>query len=365
MTKSPDIPVFLPSGCLSLESILKYQDGGYSKMEREKISQHLKKCRFCSEAMEGLSMIPDPFEQKAMVKSMRQGLFQSIRDRGDGQTRRLWPGRKSNIAAIAAVIVLLAGVFSVYSYLLKRDNDFLAEENINREQIENKQEFIPKTGTEKENNEVTDIIITEEKQIPVDKIEPVKKNQKSPDTDLELMEANASPLETEVEEEILSLQKEAQPYTLDTREEPTESVQAKALAKSSKAEIPALKTKALPQSNVKNRSSSIQAVDDLSQQDSLKKPVFISNEYDDFDDYIIKNLKKLSPDLIFPENTKIEIAFLVTSEGKIQNIQILKGISPETDKEVINLIENSPDWTPAIQNGKNMDYKILLLVKLQ
>jgi len=73
----------------------------------------------------------------------------------------------------------------------------------------------------------------------------------------------------------------------------------------------------------------------------------------------------LHPDLIFPENTKIEIAFLVTSEGKIQNIQILKGISPETDKEVINLIENSPDWTPAIQNGKNMDYKILLLVKLQ
>ncbi len=357
MTKRPDIPIFLPSGCLSLESILKYQDGGYSKMENEKISQHLKKCRFCSEAMEGLSLIPDPFEQKAMVKTMRQGLFQSIRNKRDAQTRRLWPGRKSNIAVIVAGIVLLAGVFSVYSYLLKRDNDFLAEEIINRGKFENKQEFIPESGTEKELKLVADKTIIEEEALIADK--------KEPDIDKESIEVDTSPFETNEDMEILSLQEEAQPYTLNTREEPTESVQAPAFAKSSKAETPRLKTEALPQSNVKNKSTSIQAIDDLSQQDSLKRPVFISNEYNDFNDYILKNLKKLHPDLIFPENTKTKVAFLITSEGKIQNIQILKSISPETDKEVINLIENSPDWTPATQNGKNMEYKMLLLVELQ
>ena len=152
MTKRPDITVFLPSGCLSLESIQKYQDGGYSKKEREGISQHLKECRFCNEAMEGLSLIPDPFEQQAVVKSMRQGMFQSIRNRKDGHARRLRSGKKSNTAAIVAGIVLLTGVFSVYSYLLKRDSEFLAEENISREKIENMKDPIPKSGAEKKIN---------------------------------------------------------------------------------------------------------------------------------------------------------------------------------------------------------------------
>ena len=365
MTKRPDITVFLPSGCLRLESIQKYQDGGYSKKERDNISQHLKKCRFCSEAMEGLSMIPDPFEQKAMVKSMRQGLFQNIRNRGEGQARRLWPGKKSNIAAIVAGIVLLVGVFSVYSYLLKRDNDFLVQESLSSGKIESMEEFIPKSVTEKEITVATEKIITKEKPLAINKKEPDPKNLKSKTIIKEFREADTSQQEIIEDEEIFSLQEEPSAYMLNTKEEAYISDQVSPLAKSSKIEIPKLKTEALPQTNKKNKSSTILAIDGVSHQDSLKSPVFKSKEYNSLNDYIQKNLKESHPDLIFPENKKIEVSFLITSEGKIQNVYILKGIDTEIDNEVKKLIKNSPPWTPARLSGKNMEFKMLIKVELQ
>jgi len=365
MTKRPDITVFLPSGCLSLKSIQKYQDGGYSKKERDNISQHLKKCRFCSEAMEGLLLIPDPFEQRAMVKSIRQGLFQNIRNRGNGQSKRFWPGRKSNIAAIVAGIVLLVGVFSTYSYLLKRDNDFLAEENLSSEKIESMKEFIPKSDEEKKSTVATEKIITKEKPLTVDKKEQSSKNTKSKTVINDFREADTSQLGIIEDEEILSLKEEPSAYMLNTKEDPYISERASQLAKSSKIEIPKLKTEALPQTNKKNKSSTIQALDSEGYPDSLKSPVFKSKKYNSFNDYILKNLKKSHAKLIIPENKKIEVSFLITSEGKIQNVYLIKGIDTEIDNKIKKLIENSPPWTPATLSGKNMKYKMFIKIELQ
>lgn len=365
MTKRPDITVFLPSGCLSLESIQKYQDGGYSKKERAEISQHLKECRFCSEAMEGLLLIPDPFEQRAVVKSMRQGMFKSIRNRGDGHARRLWSGKKSNIAAIVAGIVLLTGVFSVYSYLLKRDSEFLAEENIRREKTEHMKDFIPKKGAEEEINKTTDIIIAKEKPVAIDKQATGQKSKKSTIIVKELTEVDASPFESAEEEEIISLQEEVPVQIQNTKEKPYANMGVSPLAKSSKIEMPKFKTEVPSQTNEKNNYSTVQTDDGIRHQDSLKSPEFKFKEYIGFNDYILKNLNKSHPDLIIPENKKIEMVFLVTSKGKIQNVHLIKGIDPEIDKKVIRLIVNSPAWIPATQNGKNIEYKIFLTIDLQ
>jgi periplasmic protein TonB len=51
---------------------------------------------------------------------------------------------------------------------------------------------------------------------------------------------------------------------------------------------------------------------------------------------------------------KCFLKFIVTSEGKIRNVEVLKGVPGciECNKEAIRAIREMPDWTPAKQNGK-------------
>jgi len=49
---------------------------------------------------------------------------------------------------------------------------------------------------------------------------------------------------------------------------------------------------------------------------------------------------------------KVYVIFIVERDGSVTNIQILRSLSPECDKEAIRLIQNSPKWKSGIQAGK-------------
>lgn len=51
---------------------------------------------------------------------------------------------------------------------------------------------------------------------------------------------------------------------------------------------------------------------------------------------------------------RVIIRFIVTEEGKITNIKVIKGIDQGLDKEAIRVVESMPDWTPAKIEGKNV-----------
>ncbi|MDE6632592.1 MAG: energy transducer TonB, partial [Muribaculaceae bacterium] len=51
---------------------------------------------------------------------------------------------------------------------------------------------------------------------------------------------------------------------------------------------------------------------------------------------------------------RVIIKFIIEADGSVTNPQIVKGVSPELDKEAIRLVRAMPKWTPAKNNGTNV-----------
>lgn len=75
--------------------------------------------------------------------------------------------------------------------------------------------------------------------------------------------------------------------------------------------------------------------------------------------------KWIQDNLVYPPEAKkdgisgqVFVVFKVTSSGKVSDIRIIRGANPLLDKEAIRVVGLSPDWTPAVQDGKNVDWEI-------
>jgi protein TonB len=67
--------------------------------------------------------------------------------------------------------------------------------------------------------------------------------------------------------------------------------------------------------------------------------------------YIAKNIR-------YPESARrmgvegtVYISFVINKEGKVSDIQVMKGISKDCDEEATRVIGTLPDWKPGKQNG--------------
>jgi len=69
----------------------------------------------------------------------------------------------------------------------------------------------------------------------------------------------------------------------------------------------------------------------------------------------------LRKQLVYPARAKEEeisgkcfVQFVVTTEGLIANVKVLRGVSgcPECDIECIRVIKSMPYWIPALKNNK-------------
>jgi outer membrane biosynthesis protein TonB len=146
---------------------------------------------------------------------------------------------------------------------------------------------------------------------------------------------------------------------------PEADIQAAPMAKTSEVEPPQLNSKGLSSRVEKKLEIIISRQSASIKSDSLIHPEFISEKYTGFNDYILKNLKKLYPELIIPDEVKIEVSFLVTRDGKITNIHILRGTGTEIDKAILQLVKDSPNWLPATQKGEKIDYFMRFIVRLK
>ena len=48
---------------------------------------------------------------------------------------------------------------------------------------------------------------------------------------------------------------------------------------------------------------------------------------------------------------KVFLVFVIDTDGSINNVEVLKGVSEEIDREAIRVVENAPNWKPGEQNG--------------
>lgn len=51
---------------------------------------------------------------------------------------------------------------------------------------------------------------------------------------------------------------------------------------------------------------------------------------------------------------RVTIRFVVTKDGSISDVQVLRGIDASCDKEAVRVVKSMPKWIPGKQNGRNV-----------
>lgn len=52
---------------------------------------------------------------------------------------------------------------------------------------------------------------------------------------------------------------------------------------------------------------------------------------------------------------RVSLRYIVSKTGKIQDIVIVRGISPECDAEALRVVKAMPDWVPGKHDGEVVD----------
>lgn len=75
--------------------------------------------------------------------------------------------------------------------------------------------------------------------------------------------------------------------------------------------------------------------------------------------YLQKNLRYPDRAINSRMQGTVRVQFLVDKEGNIDDIEMIQSVEYTIDREAMRLIRQSPQWTPAIQDGRKVkSYKI-------
>jgi TonB family protein len=91
-------------------------------------------------------------------------------------------------------------------------------------------------------------------------------------------------------------------------------------------------------------------------------PEFPGGGRDAMRSWISNNLKYPVEALNKKDEGEVTVDFLVTSTGKVKNVNVSKPVNPLLDSEAKRVITSMPDWKPGSQNGKTVDVQMKVLV---
>ncbi|MGM0945600.1 MAG: M56 family metallopeptidase [Bacteroidota bacterium] len=84
-----------------------------------------------------------------------------------------------------------------------------------------------------------------------------------------------------------------------------------------------------------------------------------------WNEYLMANLR-------YPEKARSEkaegtviVVFVINTDGSIQDVDILRGVNPDLDREAIRVIENAPDWEPGKQRGREVRTRMRLPIRFK
>ena len=391
MATHPDKHIFNPSGCIRLEALQEYMKGGFPKDIREEISMHLEECQLCKEAMEGLTLIPDPLKQHKSIRTIREGMKGRIRRRKMSTSKNYGLKRRFNWVAAAASIILLTGVFSIYNYLLKNDRDYIAEE----------------LNIEETSGKITDSILNKgiiDHSSP--QLQMTKEGKKN------VLEVQSSPPHKEkgqgFESEKIPREKENIAFVLSDPEIDSDllidsipaAVVSESVVSSPLAEVSVINDEIAVYTEEEETEKSLPekvALSDISSKrvtgvasasteieyspaslrktkraeytepnvvaetkSSLTKPIFQDIRYIDFEDYLGKTL--IYPDSALKANLagRVILEFTIDENGIISELKVRESSHKIFEEEACRLISSSGIWQPAIKNGQAVSYLMFL-----
>ncbi|MDR0422894.1 MAG: TonB family protein [Proteiniphilum sp.] len=110
---------------------------------------------------------------------------------------------------------------------------------------------------------------------------------------------------------------------------------------------------------IKNRGKLVRCVRDEGQDATNDKPLIIAEEMPSFPGSQGAMQLFISLNLQYPIiaqelgiQGRVEVDFIVDTDGRIESPQIVTSVSPELDAEVLRLVSIMPKWNPGKLNGK-------------
>jgi periplasmic protein TonB len=79
-----------------------------------------------------------------------------------------------------------------------------------------------------------------------------------------------------------------------------------------------------------------------------------------FYQYVQKNMKYPSQAQRMGLEGKVFVQFVVGKDGKITDVEVLRGIGAGCDEEAIRVLKNSPAWSPGKQRGRPVRQRMVL-----
>ena len=57
--------------------------------------------------------------------------------------------------------------------------------------------------------------------------------------------------------------------------------------------------------------------------------------------------------------------FVVTPNGQISRLEVLKSLGEDFDREAIRLLKEGPVWEPAVENGSNVEKEVTIKIRFR
>jgi hypothetical protein len=116
--------VFLPSGCLSAESMKRHKNGKLSGRDHDLVNAHLQHCELCADAYEGIKGVTDEVAYDRAISTIKKDFRKRLIARKtilprDKKLKRVHTHRAFSYVAMAAAVLAM---FMVYNFLEARES---------------------------------------------------------------------------------------------------------------------------------------------------------------------------------------------------------------------------------------------------
>ena len=373
MSMKKKISLFLASGCLTPEAIRLYIDGKLTGESLLKISRHLEECPLCNEAAEGFKLMPDHKEQEETVQDIRKGLFMLLNEKklspGDKKIRRVY-----KYVAAAASVIIVVGIFSIYHFFLRQENDMIAD-NIQTEKTDSETKYEKQLQPDREKEIVAPAVTLvqqpkgegsgidtkkselvtidkqeeiEEQELMAEEIKPEFKEKISMQVSaIQIADKEGDDMDKEA-----ALSDEGQVYEISGVEGPEET-------KQKKSAVAGISAQPEPVVFEKQGAPGVSGVEE----EMEIQPQFIVEGYEDFDDYIRKNVRYPEAALTKGIDGNVKVEFFVNKKGKVIKVSVVEGIDEIINNEAIRVVSSSPRWIAAEIKGKKTTTKMTVIVE--
>lgn len=76
--------------------------------------------------------------------------------------------------------------------------------------------------------------------------------------------------------------------------------------------------------------------------------------------FIAQNLKYPKDAVEMDIQGKVYVRFIVEADGRVTNVNVVRGIHSSLDNEAVRVVNSMPEWKPGKQNGKDVRVQFTL-----